>query len=87
MGWADIRAKTAAARTSKAPPPARTSLPVVPCRFQGDDLNGMAVAALKLDTRKRWRPCGNPKLPLGSPVVCPCMGCGPSCRGYERGPD
>lgn len=33
---------------------------------------------------KSWSLCDHPDRPLG-PIVCPCLGCGPTCPGYPKG--
>lgn len=56
------------------------SLPVIPCDFLGDMLNGFERERRGLDSRA-WAWCDNPGKPLGD-AVCPCKGCGPRCSGY-----
>lgn len=60
---------------------ARKPLPVIPCRFVGDDLTGAERTAKNLDHRRQWTHCDHPKKPLGE-AVCGCAGCGPRCPGY-----
>lgn len=61
--------------------PARVPLPVVPCKFVGDELTAAERTALNLDHRRQWTRCDHPAKPLGK-AVCGCQGCGPRCPGY-----
>lgn len=53
------------------------------CRFRGADIPGPARAVLGLPHAGTWARCGHPDRPLGE-HVCPCRGCGPTCRGYAE---
>ena len=54
------------------------SAPAVPCLNRGP---AVPPPAGKSPVRTYFR-CDHPAKPLGA-VVCPCTGCGPSCKGYE----
>jgi predicted GH43/DUF377 family glycosyl hydrolase len=55
----------------------------LPCRFRSEDPVPAAVAYQSgLSPLRQWYECGHPEKPLG-PLVCPCQGCGPQCRGYS----
>lgn len=57
----------------------RISLPCV-------HVGGPVAPPDRIPTSKRWTTCEHPEHPLGA-VVCPCMGCGPACRGYAPDTD
>ena len=56
----------------------RTTLP---CLHEGSDLNWNSIDN-HLQHRERWLACKHPDKPIGE-NVSPCIGCGPSCPGYE----
>jgi len=62
--------------------PAAAAVEPPPCRLRGRELTGPERAARGLDHGRRWALCLHPEQPLGE-AVCPCMGCGPGCRGYR----
>lgn len=58
--------------------------PPAECTLRGRELTGPEREAAGLDHGRRWALCLHPEKPLGQ-HVCPCMGCGPNCRGYDDG--
>lgn len=59
--------------------------PVSPwsCKFAGDQLTSEECMTRGLTPLKTWLLCEHPEKPLGI-FVCPCIGCGPNCRGYQN---
>jgi hypothetical protein len=55
----------------------------MPCDYEGDSLTYAERERYRVDHGKAWRVCLNMAMPLGSPVVCSCTGCGDGCKGYS----
>lgn len=62
------------------------SLPALPCALKGDPLTGYERATAGKSHGPDWRHCLHAEKPLGE-AVCPCMGCGPGCTGYQAEAD